>query len=323
VDIAKRSVSSVLQAANEGFGDRRTYPTGFGILDRSIGGGLRSRNLTLVGGAPGVGKTIATLQWARNLAVAGVPSVFACYEHDEATLLSRLLHLELGEMPAKDRMAEDGRAARRVLGEVDSGVRSLADAARDLPILAELQRRVSEYAPHLWLVQASGSNTTVEQLAKLVGPDTGVLFVDYLQKVPVTAEFVEERERVITVSQGLKELAMESNVSVVAVTAADLGGMEASRLRLHHLRGSSALAYEADVVILLNDKFKIVSKSQMSFSPNSVEGFKRQIVFTIEKNRNGPDSVDLEFGKQYEYLRVDPEGGYVTDRLIDDRLITE
>lgn len=323
MDIAKRSVSSVLQAASEGFSDRRTYPTGFGILDRSIGGGLRSRNLTLVGGAPGVGKTIATLQWARNLAVAGVPAVFACYEHDETTLLSRLLHLELGEMPTKDRMAEDGRAARRMLGEVDSGTKTLAEAARELPILSELQRRVSDYASHLWLVQASGKDTTVDQLAKLVGPDTGVLFVDYLQKVPVSAEFVEERERVITVSQGLKELAMEANISVVAVTAADLGGMQASRLRLHHLRGSSSVAYEADVVMLLNDKFKIVSKTQMSFSPNAAEGMKRQIVFTVEKNRNGPDGVDIEFGKQYEYLRIDPDGSYVTDRLIDDRLITE
>jgi replicative DNA helicase len=312
-----------LQAAGQGLADRHTYPTGFGILDRSIGGGLRTRNLTLVGGAPGVGKTIATLQWARNLAVAGIPAVFACYEHDEGTLLSRLLHLELGEMPPQERMGDDGRAARRILGEVDSGTRTLAEAAEDLPILAELERRVGEYAGRLWLVQASGKDTTVEQLAKLVGPETGVLFVDYLQKVPVAAEFVEERERVITVSQGLKELAMEANVAVVAVTAADLGGMQASRLRLHHLRGSSSVAYEADVVILLNDKFRIVSKSQMSFSPTSVEGFRRQVVFTIEKNRNGPDGIDLEFGKQYEYLRMDPSGAYVTDRLIDDRLITE
>lgn len=321
--VNKRSVSSVLQTASEGFADRRTYPTGFGLLDRSIGGGLRSRNLTLVGGVPGVGKTIATLQWARNLAVAGVSAVFACYEHDETTLLSRLLHLELGEMPAQERMGEDGRAARRILADVDAGMLPLAEAMQQVPVLSELHRRVSEYSDHLWLVQASGTDTTVEQLAKLVGPETGVLFVDYLQKVPVPSGFLEERERVITVSQGLKDLAMEANVAVVAVTAADLGGMEAARLRLHHLRGSSSVAYEADVVILLNDKFRIVSKSQMAFSPTSVEGIKRQLVFTIEKNRNGPDGVDLEFQKQYEYLRLDPNGSHVTDRLIDDRLVTE
>lgn len=321
--VDRRSVSSVLQEASQGVTDRRTFPTGFPLIDKVIGGGIRSRNLTLVGGAPGIGKTITTLQWARNLASQGVPVVFACYEHDETTLLSRLLHLELGELSTDERLSEDGRAARRVLGEVDAGKISLSDAIRQASILAEPHRRLSEYSDHLWLVQGSGTDTTVEQLEKLIGPDTGVLFVDYLQKVPVTADFMEERERVISVSQGLKEMAMSNNVAVVAVTAADLTGMEASRLRLHHLRGSSSIAYEADVVILLNDKFRIVSKSQMIYSPTSVEGFKRQVVFTIEKNRHGADHVDLEFQKQYEYLRVDPNGSYVKDRLIDDRLITE
>lgn len=321
--VDRRSVSSVLQEASQGVTDRRTFATGFPLIDKVIGGGVRTRNLTLVGGAPGIGKTITTLQWARNLATQGVPVVFACYEHDEATLLSRLLHLELGELSTDERLSEDGRAARRLLGEVDSGKISLSDAIRQASILAEPHRRLTEYSDHIWLVQGSGTDTTVEQLEKMTGPDTGVLFVDYLQKVPVAADFMEERERVISVSQGLKELAMSNNVAVVAVTAADLTGMEAARLRLHHLRGSSSIAYEADVVILLNDKFRIVSKSQMAFSPNSAETFKRQVVFTIEKNRHGADRVDLEFQKQYEYLRVDPNGSYVTDRLIDDRLITE
>lgn len=319
----RRSVSSVLAEISEGRSDRRVFPTGFPILDRVIGGGLRSKNLTLVGGAPGVGKTITTLQWARNLAAKGHHSVFACYEHDELTLLSRLLHLELGEMPPEQRLSEDGRAGRRLLGEVDSGTTTLQDALAQAPILKEPYRRVAEYSDALWVVQASGTDTDLEQLSKLIGPETGALFVDYLQKVPVSTPDVAERERVITVAQGLKDLAMNTNTAVVAVVAADQRGLDAARLRINHLRGSSAIAYEADVAVLLNDKFKIVSKSQMAFSPTSVETFKRQVVLTVEKNRHGADGVDLEFGKQYEYLRLDPNGSYVSDRLIDDRLITE
>ncbi|MGH8875474.1 MAG: ATPase domain-containing protein [Acidimicrobiia bacterium] len=48
---------------------RRTIPTGFEVLDRVLGGGIRTRDLTLVGGQPGIGKTISTLQWARRAAV--------------------------------------------------------------------------------------------------------------------------------------------------------------------------------------------------------------------------------------------------------------
>ncbi|MFA5787823.1 MAG: DnaB-like helicase C-terminal domain-containing protein, partial [Actinomycetota bacterium] len=73
-------------------------PTGFEPLDRVLGGGLRPGELTLVGGIPGVGKTIATLQWARNIASQGRTTIFACYEHEEVDLLVRLLALEMGEI---------------------------------------------------------------------------------------------------------------------------------------------------------------------------------------------------------------------------------
>ena len=50
--------------------------TGFPALDRVIGGGLRTRNLTLIGGSPGIGKTITALQMARNLAHKGQSVIF-------------------------------------------------------------------------------------------------------------------------------------------------------------------------------------------------------------------------------------------------------
>jgi predicted ATP-dependent serine protease len=55
-------------------GDRtelRAVRTGFSILDDILGGGLRVGELVLLGGPPGVGKTIAALQWAREIAKAG------------------------------------------------------------------------------------------------------------------------------------------------------------------------------------------------------------------------------------------------------------
>ena len=33
--------------------------------------------------------------------------------------------------------------------------------------------------------------------------------------------------------------------------------------------------------------------------------------------------MDLEFDKQFEYLRIDPNGATVQERLIDDRLFTD
>jgi len=319
----RRSLSSILDSANSTSSSRKTLPTGFTLLDRVIGGGLRTRNLTLLGGAPGVGKTITTLQWARNLAKDGASVVFACYEHDEVTLLSRLLHLELGELPAEERLGESGRTARRVLDRVEEGQLSLPNAVIEAPVLEEPYRQIQKYSDRLWLVQASGAHTTLAALEDLVGPDTDALFVDYLQKVPMETEVTDERDRVTLIAQGLKELAMSKNVAVVAISAASKDGLDAPRLRLHHLRGSTAIGYEADVVVILNDKYDIVSKSQMTQDLAAAEGFKHKLIFTVEKNRGGSDMVDLEFKKQFDYLRVDPEGKHVTERLIDERIFTE
>lgn len=321
--IERRSISSVMDDAGNGGKARRTMPTGFSPLDRVLGGGLRTRNLTLVGGAPGAGKTITTLQWARNLARDGHRAVFACYEHDEATLLGRLLRLELGDMPPGDRLSERGRAARATLTRLDAGDISLREAIVEAPILAEPESRLRHYADRLWLVRASGATTTLEELEELVDDGTDAIFVDYIQKVPVGTDQTPERERITEVAQGLKELAMSANVAVIAVAAANVEGLEASRLRLRHLRGSSAIAYEADVIVMINDKFDIVARSQMTYDLSNAESFKNQLIFSIEKNRDGDDMIDMEFGKQFDYLRVDPKGSLVKERLIDNRLFTE
>ncbi len=41
-------------------------------------------------------------------------------------------------------------------------------------------------------------------------------------------------------------------------------------------------------------------------------------MFSIEKNRDGPANVHLEFDKEFDDLRFNPAGGFVTQRLTDD-----
>jgi hypothetical protein len=226
-------------------------------------------------------------------------------------------------MPTGDRLSERGRAARATLTRLDAGDISLREAIVEAPLLAEPESRLRDYADRLWLVRASGATTTLEELEELVDEGTDAIFVDYIQKVPVTDDRADEKERITVVAQGLKELAMSADVAVVAVAAANVEGLVAPRLRVRHLRGSSAIAYEADVIVMLNDKYDIVSRSQMTYDLSNAESFKGRLIFSVEKNREGDDMVDIEFGKQFDYLRVDPEGTHVKERLIDNRLFTE
>ena len=43
---------------------------------------------------------------------------------------------------------------------------------------------------------------------------------------------------------------------MIAIVAADKEGLKAARLRNHHLRGSSAINYEADIILILNEKYQ-------------------------------------------------------------------
>lgn len=103
-----RTLTQVLNEADDRVtrGDLVDYvplPTGFDPLDGFIGGGLRKTELVLLGGAQGIGKTIATLQVARNIAMRPDQYVFyLSYEHTETHLMHRLLCMESINPPEID-----------------------------------------------------------------------------------------------------------------------------------------------------------------------------------------------------------------------------
>lgn len=302
--------------------------TGFSPLDDVLGGGIGLGELVLVGGKPGQGKTVAALQWARNMAVASNSVVFACYEHDELGLLTRLLAAELAEVAEQtgctDRVRFD--ALRSRLWGVATGASSLDAVLRSDSLLAEAEARVRSYGDGFALVRASGTRTDLEALAALVaehrqGPT--VLFVDYLQKVPVVPEPAEEAERVKRVAEGLKELALTAGIAVIAVTAADRVGLDARRLRLRHFRGSTALGYEADIAVVLNEKLAVVAKAHLAYDTTRAAEFRRQVVFSVEKNRNGETGVELQFRKDFANYRFEPQGNWVGERLWEEGSIEQ
>ncbi|HVM39270.1 MAG TPA: DnaB-like helicase C-terminal domain-containing protein [Acidimicrobiia bacterium] len=303
----------------------RAFVTGFSPLDDVLGGGLRSQDLTLVGGKPGVGKTIGTLQWARNMVLDGATVIYACYEHTPRHLLSRLLLNELGALARQESLVEyDG--LRSAIADFAWGYRTLDELPDRRGLIADAVACVRSYADRLWLTSASASRTDLAELEALVvrhGTDRTALFVDYLQKVPVGDDTQSEGERMTRVAGALKDLALTRDATVVAVAASTQAGLESHRQRLHHLRGSTALAYEADRVLMMNQKVDAVSKVHLAYDGVRAEQYQHVVVVSIEKNRSGPAGIDLEFRKDFTHARFDPNGGWVTERLVDDRIVVE
>jgi replicative DNA helicase len=322
------SVASLVARLDAGFSitphrTRGLFPTGMTPLDPLLGGGLRTHELALLGGAPGVGKTVAALQWARHMATQDINAVYVCFEHDEAELLNRLLAQEIAEIahldnaPALERLREQVRAAT-------GGSGSLRDLRTTEALLAGAHDRLMSYADRLVLVRGDRDTdaAALGRLAEEHGNGRTILFVDYVQKVAVPPELTLEDERNTHVAEALKDLALSQGVAVVAVAAATSAGLDARRLRLQHLRGASALAYESDVVIMLNEKAKIVSAAHLALDGVRAQAFKHYVIATVEKNRSGMANVDIELRKDFASFRFDPLGAPVLERLLDERLPT-
>jgi replicative DNA helicase len=313
-------------------------PTGFDPLDNSIGGGLKQGELMLVGGAQGLGKTIWCMQVARNLAVQGHCALYASFELNEEQLLDRLICMESIDPanPALQRGVRMKDLREFVVSMSKQHPNAgLYDILNSVPAAAASLRKMQAYCRNLYLMKANPTKTILAVLEATVQElksrhQRVILFVDYLQKVPVptsisasTGTMLEEDERVTIIVEGLKNLAMSQDVAVVAIVASDREGLKSKRLRLHHLRGSSALDYECDIAIIMNGKFNILSKQHIEYNQFKADSYKSWVVFTIEKNRAGASEIDIEFQMRTEYFSFNPHGQMVEQKLIDGKVTLE
>ena len=308
--------------------------TGFTELDASISGGLRAGQLAILSGPAGVGKTSLMLQIARNIASSGQAScLFVCYEHETAYLTQRLICME--SVGIGDGTPTDGLRMRDIADLVNhytgrnQGTVGFTEAVGYDPRGARALQRISRYSQNLHLVKGSSGTTTVDAIAKMVkqlrGPGGAaegkplVLFVDYLQKVASLTPHSSEAARNFEEVEGLKELALDQKIVAVAIVAAEVEGLKAQRLRLEHLLTSAAVAYEADIIMLMNEKYDIVDRRHIEYNKHHAEQYHQYVVLSVEKNRSGSDLIDLELRKQLQYCTFRPDARRVEEHLIAGR----
>ena len=327
------TISSILQQADGQLSAgasaaAQVWPTGFSPLDIYLNGGLRSGELTLLGGPQGLGKTTMALQLLRNVVDAGGSAVYFSFEHDAVLVLERILAVEAGVTGGLE--AATLRRFREALEAADERLGGLEERLASVPGGAEAVQALHSWGDRFAVHRSNGATTSVATIAEVIEEVRTVIgrpplvVVDYLQKVAVPGSRLGEEERVTEVVEGLKDLALSSDVPVLAIVAADKEGIQSGRrLRTHHLRGSSALAYEADVVLVMNDKFDVVARHHLVYDVSNAENYRNFVVVSIEKNRNGLDRIDLQFRKRFEQGRFETEGSTVSEQLVDERVFVE
>ncbi len=291
--------------------DYLPIPTGFSPIDEYLEGGLHADDLWLLGGIQNIGKTVAIVQMARNIAASGVAlPIVVCYEHSPLYLLHRLLCLESID-PSGDQVS--GGLTRGALNAaVVKGLRCGEEVCIQwllarVPEAEAAWRKVERYLDGMWLVLGDGRRTTVDvlelyvELARERGYGRVVLFLDYVQIVPVrpalSGEWVDESQRIAVVMKALKTLALEHHVPVVAVSAACERALREQRVHLENLLGPALVQYQPDGALILNRSDGAVG-----------ERGSWPVRWAVEKNRHGVSEVEAEMTLHGPYYAFNPSG---------------
>jgi replicative DNA helicase len=270
---------------------------------------------------------------ARNIAAYSPALViYLSYEHDEEHMLGRLLCMESID-PKQDGLPRGLRLKdlhRAIITQRQRRPKAgFFDVLKSLPQASQCFEKLQMYLHKLYMLKASPQKTTlpvIEAMVLKLQEETDVpivVVVDYLQKISLPYRTENEAEQVTIVVEGLKNIALSHGVVVLAIVAADRTGLKAKRLHLRHLRGSSALDYECDIALIMNQKWRILAKKHITFNIEAAEKWKSWMVFSVEKNRAGRAEVDLEFEMRSGYFCFNPNGGIVEQTLIDEKVIAE
>jgi replicative DNA helicase len=249
-----------------------TVPTGFASIDKMLGGGLRRRDLVVLGGDIGAGKSALALGVALRVAQQGLGVAFLSGEMDEERLMERALAIE-------GRITVDDLRAAKMSDQTRAGIGGAAVRLRGLP-LAMLPLAAADF------------DTMADRLDPL--RQLALVVVDYLQLVPPPRGLtrVTQDEDTALVLRHLKALALERQVALLLV--AQLPRFQAQRENprptLEDYGVLGALKQHADVVLS-------IFREEMYRPGGGVEGATELIV---AKNRNGPTGfVDLYFYRRW------------------------
>ncbi len=249
-----------------------TVPTGFASVDKILGGGLRRRDLVVLGGDIGAGKSALALGVALRVAQQGLGVAFLSGEMDEERLMERALAIE-------GRATVDDLRAAKMSDQTRAGIGGAAVRLRGLP-LAMLPLAAPDF------------DTMADRLDPL--RQLSLVVVDYLQLVPPPPGLtrVTQDEDTALVLRRLKALALERQVALLLV--AQLPQFQAQRENprptLEDYGVLGALKQHADVVLS-------IFREEMYRPGGGVEGATELIV---AKNRNGPTGfADLYFYRRW------------------------
>lgn len=262
-----------LDELHKGGGGVRGVPTGFKDLDNIIAGWQKS-DLVVLAARPAMGKSVLALNFAHKVATKSeMPVLYFSLEMSKDQLVDRMLAMESGVDAWNIRT---GSLSNDDWERISTAMGTLAEA----PIYIDDTAGIT--------VSDLRTKARREQHKRQLG----LIIVDYLQLMSGGSRYGSESNRVQEISEisrGLKSIARELNVPVIALS--QLSRSVESRSpqipQLSDLRESGSIEQDADMVMFIyRDEYYNPENTE---KPNVAD-------ILIRKHRNGPiGNVELFF----------------------------
>lgn len=281
--IADREMMRLQEIARTGE-EPDAITTGFAGLD-DILLGFHPSQLIVLAARPGMGKTALALTLAYNVALFSKRAVgFFSLEMDRAELVTRLLSAAGLVEGHKLRKARLDEADWQRLDVAEGTLREARIFIDDRPgaTIEDLRARARRLAT--------------------LNPDLGLIVVDYLQLLQATDPRQNRVQQVGEISRGLKILAKELRVPVLALSqlSRDIEKRKGDdqRPKLSDLRDSGSIEQDADVILFIHrDATEVGGR-----------GSDNRAKLIVAKQRAGrTDETDVVFQKAYnKFEDLDP-----------------
>jgi len=282
---AIRAIGDVLQEETDRLHHRSNQksplsgtPSGFRDLD-DLTGGFQAGNLIVLAARPSMGKSALVANIAENAALAGYPIALFSLEMSESELAQRFVASQ-ARVPGED--LRRGKVA-------ESRWPKILEASGKL---SESPLFIDDSSDTGVLEVRAKSRRLHHQLSEKGG--LGLIIIDYLQLMRHEGRIESRVEQVGQISRGLKSLARELKVPVIALSQLSRNVEQRAGDKkpiLSDLRESGAIEQDADLVMFIYREEYY--NREATTRPGEAD-------IIIAKHRNGPiGEITLTFQNQY------------------------
>ena len=242
-------------------------PTGFDDLD-DMTSGLQRGDLIIIAGRPSMGKTAFSMNIAQNAAI----------RNDEPAVVA-VFSLEMSAQQIAMRMlASEARVDMKHLRTGRFSVEDWRKLATATGALGDAAIYVDD-TPAISVLEVRSKCRRLEREAKRLD----LVIIDYLQLMSGRADSERREQEISEITRGLKGLAKELDVPVIALSQLNrsLESRADKRPMMSDLRESGAIEQDADVIMF-------IYRDEVYHKKPENEGLAEVI---IGKQRNGPTGI--------------------------------